>query len=146
MRWRRASDERGSAVSEFIVIAVLVLIPIAYGVLSIVRVQSASFASAQAVREAGRAFMTADAVLQAKVRAESAARLALADHGFTLPAGALDVACPSGPCLSPGSAATVTLQWTVELPWFPAGFGQIAAMPISATHHVPVDAYRLTAS
>lgn len=144
MRWRAVADERGSAVSEFIVVAVLVLIPIAYGVISIVRVQSASFASAQAVREAGRAFMTSDAVVQANVRAQSAARLALADHGFTMPDGALRIDCHGGSCLSPGSAATVTLHWTVDLPWFPAGFGQIAAMPISATHRVPVDAYRIT--
>lgn len=144
MRCRSLLDERGSAVSEFIVIAVLVLIPLAYGVMSIVRVQSASFASAQAVREAGRAFMTSDAVVQANVRAQSAARLALADHGFTLPDGALRIDCGGAPCLSPGSAATVSLQWTVDLPWFPAGFGQIAAMPITATHHVPVDTYRLT--
>lgn len=144
MRRRSLGDERGSAVSEFIVIAVLVLIPLAYGVISIARVQSASFASAQAVREAGRAFMTADAVVQANVRAEAAARLALADHGFSLPKGALRIECHEGACLEPGSAATVSLRWTVDLPWFPAGFGDIAAMPMTATHHVPVDAYRLT--
>lgn len=144
MRFGALADDRGSAVTEFIVIAVLLLIPLAYGVMSIVRVQSASFASAQAVREAGRAFMTSDAVVQAHVRAESAARLALADHGFVLPDGALRIECGAGSCLSPGSAATVSLHWTVTLPWFPAGFGQVAAMPITATHHVPVDVYRLT--
>lgn len=143
MMRRIVGDERGSGVTEFIVVAVLVLIPLAYGVLSIVRVQSASFASTQAVREAGRAFMTADAVVQANVRAQAAARLALADHGFALPDGALQVRC-SGPCLAPGSSATVSLNWVVNLPWFPAGFGEVAAMPITATHHVPVDAYRLT--
>lgn len=141
---RRLRDDRGSAVTEFIVVAVLVLVPLGYAVLSIVRVQSASFASTQAVREAGRAFTTANAPFQAHTRAQAAARLALADHGFDLPADALRVDCPTGPCLAPGSSATVTLRWTVDLPWFPAGFGDVAAMPITATHHVPVDAYRLT--
>ena len=40
----RLRVDRGSAVVEFIVIGVLVLVPISYAVLSIMRVQAAAFA------------------------------------------------------------------------------------------------------
>ena len=142
MRRRQGTRDRGSAVLEFIVVGVLVLIPIAYLVLSVMRVQAAAFASTQAVREAARAFATADSVPRAQQRAVAAARLAFVDQGFALPADVLTVSCRPAACLTPGGAIDVVAQWSVPLPWLPATFGDVAAVPITATHSVPVDTYR----
>ena len=57
---RRAFEDQGSAVLEFLIIGLLVLVPLLYVLLTVLRVESAVMASTQAVREAGRAFMMAD--------------------------------------------------------------------------------------
>ena len=136
-------DDRGSAVLEFIVVGVLILIPIAYLVLSVMRVQAAVFASTQAVREAGRAFVTADSVPLAHRRAMRAARLAFVDQGFAMPAQALTVRCRPLTCLTPGGVVDVEASWVVPLPWLPATLGDVAAVPIHALHTIPVDTYRI---
>jgi hypothetical protein len=147
---RRSTDagstDAGSAVLEFIVVGVGLLVPLVYLVLAVGTVQSAVFASSQAVREAGRAFGSAPTPEQGRIRAVTAASLALADHGLVLPRGSLRVACPAQPCLTPGSVVDVTLAWAVPLPWLPTQLsdGAAASIPISATHRVPIDEYRGT--
>ena len=140
---RRRGDE-GAAVIEFIVIGVGMLVPVVYLALSAAAVESAAFASTQAVREAGRAFSTAATPDQGRARAQAAARLAFADHGLALPAGALRLTCADGPCLAPGSVVDVDLDWSVALPWLPGSVSSDvpARVPIRATQRVPVDDYR----
>jgi hypothetical protein len=145
-RWRcRPSiDDAGSAIVEFIIIGVAVLVPMVYIVQCAMTVHAAALASNQAVREAGRAFSTSATEAQGRERATVAGRLAFADQGMNLPAGSLRVLCPDSPCLTPGSVAEVSLDWQVPLPWLPAsltGRGR-AAIPISAVQRVPVDNYR----
>ena len=144
LRGRSVPADTGSAVLEFIVVGVGVLVPLVYLALCASTVHAAAFASTQAVREAGRAFSTAATPEQGRARAEAAARLALADQGLSLPRGALRVSCPVAPCLAPGSFADVTLEWSVPLPWLPAALSGDAPsiLPISATHRVPIDDYR----
>jgi hypothetical protein len=140
----RRRDDTGSAIVEFIVIGVCVLVPMVYVVQCAMTVQAAALASSQAVREAGRAFSTAAVEADGRSRAAAAARLAFADQGLDLPVGALRLACADGPCLSPGSVVDVSLAWQVPLPWLPAawtGEGR-AALPITAFQRVPVDDYR----
>ena len=136
-------DDRGSAVVEFLVVAVLILIPIAYLVLSVMRVQAAVFASTQAVREAARAYASADSVGEGHRTAHAAARLAFDDQGFALPADALSIACSPAHCLTPGGTIDVEARWSVPLPWMPAGLGEVAAVPITVRHHLPIDVYRV---
>ena len=52
--------EEGSAIVEFVFLAVLLLIPLIYLTMMIARVQAGSYAVAHAAREAGRAFVTAE--------------------------------------------------------------------------------------
>lgn len=139
----RASRERGSAVIEFIVIGVLVMIPLAYISMCVMRVQAASVASSLAVREAGRAFVSADTVAEAQTRAMVAARLALADQGFDLPANSLSFRCSTGRCLDPQTSVHVQLEWSVDLPWMPDFLGEDrTSIPLTARRTMPVDAYR----
>jgi len=143
-RFGAPQDETGSAVIEFIVIGVGILVPVVYLALAAMAVQRAAFASTQAVREAGRAFSTAATPELGRSRAIVAARLAFADHGLLLPSGALRLTCSDGPCLSPGSAVDVRLEWMVELPWVPAELVEAgsAGVPIQASGRVPIDDYR----
>ena len=129
-------DDRGSAVIEFLVLGIGVLVPLGYVAIAAAGVQAAVLASTQAVREAGRAFSTSVTADEGRGRAVAAARLAFADHGLSLPAGALRVTCPGTACLSPGSTVVVDLAWSVNLPGVPA------AVPVHATHTVPVDDFR----
>lgn len=135
--------DRGSAVIEFIVIGVLVLIPLSYISMCIMRVQAASVASSLAVREAGRAFVSSDSVAQARTRAISAATIALSDQGFALPARSLRVSCSTGQCLAPESTVHIELNWAVDLPWLPDFLGkERSSIAISAQRTMPVDTYR----
>jgi hypothetical protein len=107
-------------------------------------VHAAALASNQAVREAGRAFTLAADEASGRSRAALAGRLAFADQGMSMPASALRVTCPDGPCLAPGSTVQVVLDWQVPLPWLPAGWsGQgRASIPISAELRMPIDDFR----
>lgn len=139
----RATDA-GAAVVEFVVVVLGMLVPIAYGLACLARVEAAAYAATQAAREAGRAFVTADGLTDGRRRAAAAASLAFADQGLTLPPDSLRLSCVDGPCLSPGSAVVVDLAWELPLPWVPATLTDAvpAAIPVSATHRVPVDRFR----
>lgn len=134
--------DEGSAVVEFVVLVVLVLVPLTYVVTTAARVQAAAFAAAQAVREAGRAFVSSATPAQARTRATAAARIALADHGLELPPGALRLACLGGGCLRPGSRVAVSLDLAARIPLVPAGLGLPTSVPVHADHLAPVDVYR----
>lgn len=134
--------DRGSAVVEFVVVGVGVLVPLVYLLQVVGVLHSGVLASGAAAREAGRAFSTASTVAEARARAESAARLAFADQGLTLPAGSLRVQCLDGACLSPGSSVVVAIDWTARLPWLPDTWAREAGVPVSARQQVPVDDYR----
>lgn len=134
--------DRGSAVVEFVIVAVCVLVPLTYVVVSIATVQSAMFATSQAVREAGRAFSGAASEAGGRAAAVAAARLAFADQGLAMPADGLAVSCLSGACLEPGSVVQVDIEWDMPLPWLPESLGSRASVPISATHRLPIDEYR----
>jgi Flp pilus assembly protein TadG len=77
----RARDEQGSALIEFVGLAVLLLLPLVYLLLSVFSVQRAAFAVTQAAREAGRAYATAPSTSAARSRAAYSAQLALSSQG-----------------------------------------------------------------
>lgn len=143
-RRRSGACDRGSAAIEFIVLGVGLLVPLVYLAAAAATVQAAAFASAQAAREAGRAFSSSATPTLGRRLAESAARLAFVDHGLVLPSGAMRIACTDGPCLSPGSAVEVVLAWEVPLPWLPGARASDvpARIPVEARHRVPIDDFR----
>lgn len=69
-------DEQGSAVIEFITLGMLLLLPVAYLVLILGRVQAATFAANGAAREATRSYVTAANSGEGQVRAAASAELA----------------------------------------------------------------------
>ncbi len=140
MRRRRVASaaDGGSAVVEFVFVAVCLLIPVAYVVGCAATVETAAYAATQAAREAGRAFVSAGGVREGRADADVAARLAFGDQGLDLPPDALRITCVGGACLAPGSAVVVDVAWAVRLPLLP----DHVAVPVSATHRVPVDRFR----
>ena len=137
------ADDSGSAIIEFVSIAVLLLIPLVYTMLSVARVQAGAHASAVAAKEAARAFVTAPDSATGRARAAAAVRLAFSDQGLPTPTRALTITCSMRPCLSPGGVVTVSLASTITLPLVPQLGGRpTAAVRVSASHAELVDAYQ----
>ena len=91
MRWlvarlemvvRDDDRDRGSAIVEFVFVAILVLVPLVYFIVAVASVQRSTLAVTQAAREAGRAFATANSSAEGVDRARAAVRLALTDQGL----------------------------------------------------------------
>jgi Flp pilus assembly protein TadG len=143
VRERVARDERGTAVVEFVVLAVLMLIPLIYLVMMMARLQAGSFAASQAAREAGRAYVTAGRGQDAPGRAQAAAQIAFLDHSFE-GNGRLSIACDGSPCLRPDGRVETTATVRVPLPLVPAFVREVVPMsvPVSASHLSTVDRFR----
>ena len=138
--WRqRWSDEGGTAVIEFVWLAVLLLVPLIYLVLCLARVQAGSYAVTQAARESGRAFVTASDDEQARARSMAAADIAFEDQGFG-GQGDLSARCTAAPCLSPGESVTTLAAVTVPLPLVPGFLREVVPLeiPVSAQQVAPV--------
>ena len=136
--------EGGSAIVEFVFLAVLLMVPIFYLVMVLARLQAGAYAVSAASREAGRAYVTAPTQDSAWARAQSAAGLAFADQGFDAREGSLHpVGCDLTPCLSPSGRITITATVMVPMPLVPGFFSEIVStqVPVSATHVETVDRF-----
>ena len=139
-----ADPEAGSAIVEFVFLAVLMLVPLFYLVMVLARLQAGAYAVSAASREAGRAYVTARAPEQASARALSAAGLAFADQGFDLERErSIKIGCDGVPCLRPQGRIRVTATVSVPLPLVPAFFSEIVPtqISVSATHVATVDRF-----
>ena len=76
----RLREESGSALVEFVFIALVVFVPLVYLVAGFSAVQRGVFASTEAAREAGRAIGTASDLASGLAQAERAAQLAVEDQ------------------------------------------------------------------
>jgi hypothetical protein len=126
--------DEGSASVEFLVVGVLLLVPIAYLVLTLGRVQAATFAAESGAREASRVLAT---TADGETLAETSVALALADQGFATPPGTLVLECAADPCRSPEAEIAATVRIDVDLPFVPGFLG--GAVPA----HVPVEVRRV---
>jgi len=139
--------DAGNAPLEFLVLAVVLLIPVAYLVLTLGRLQAAVFASESAARQSARAFVLADDAGAGERAAVLSVGLALSDQGFEDdPAAALRLVCSDQPCLTPGAEVSATVRVEVPLPFVP-GFIRDAvplSVPVEAQHAAVVDQYRST--
>jgi hypothetical protein len=125
---RRLAGEQGSALVEFVFIAVVVFVPLVYIVAGFSAVQRGVFASTAAAREAGRAIATAADPVSGQERALRAAELAVEDQSVDVtdlrlayaPAGAgCDAAGGYTPTLAPGEEFSVCVTVTVRIPLLP---------------------------
>lgn len=136
--------EGGSAIVEFVFLAVLVMVPLFYLVMTLSRLQAGAYAASTAAREAGRAYVTASDQDAASVRAEAAARIAFEDQGFGEPATALHLLCDGNPCLRPEGRIECSTTVTVPLPLIPSFARKVVPLeiPVKASHVAVVDRFR----
>lgn len=147
MRPTGQQSERGSAILDFTLLAVVLIVPLVYLVLLLARLHAASFAVTAAAREAGRAAVTSPAGGDPEGRARTAAALAFQDQGFPADgpeSGLVTIGCSATPCLSPEAVVTVRAELTVEIPLLPTAVTQWvpARIPVSAGYRAVVDRYR----
>jgi Na+-transporting methylmalonyl-CoA/oxaloacetate decarboxylase gamma subunit len=128
-RWRaRLAGEGGSAIVEFVFIALVVFVPLVYLVAGFSAVQRGVFAATEAAREAGRAMGTAPDPVTGQARAQAAVAIAVADQSVQatdvalayapVGAGCADVT-GYAPVLAPGEEFTVCVTVTVRIPLLP---------------------------
>jgi hypothetical protein len=127
-RLRPIQTEQGSALVEFVFIALVVFLPLVYIVAGFSAVQRGVFASTSAAREAGRAIGTAPDPVTGQQRALRAAQLAVQDQSVQAtdrqlayaPVGA-GCAAAGGytPTLTPGEEFCVCVTVTVRIPLLP---------------------------
>ena len=127
-RLRDDDCERGSALVEFVFIALVVFVPLVYLVAGFSAVQRGVFASTEAARDAGRALGTAPDADTGQARALRAVQLAVEDQSVAAtdvrvayaPSGASCSAAGSyTPTLTPGEVFTVCVTMTVRIPMLP---------------------------
>lgn len=138
-----ASPEAGSAIVEFVFLAVLMMVPLIYLVMTLGRLQAGAYAASAAAREAGRAYTTAASAAEAEYRADAAATIAFEDQGFG-GSGRVSLACDGSPCLRPEGRVEVTTVVTVPLPFVPTFARDVVPLevPLSASHVAVVDRFR----
>ena len=119
-------DDDGTAIVEFVFVAVIVLVPLIYVIVAVADTQRSQLAVAQAARDAGRAFATSDSETEAVHRMRVAIRLAMSNQDLPDDADVRFVAA-SAPCtsdaiaprLAPGAEFAVCVTRHVELPAVP---------------------------
>lgn len=135
----------GNALVEFLGLALVLLVPVAYLVLTLGRLQAAVLATDAAARESARVYVTSTTAAVAPDRALIATGLALGDQGFDDdPAQALRLSCTSDPCLSPHGEVTTEVRVDVPLPFVPAFVRDRVPLqvPVTASRTAAVDEYR----
>lgn len=143
----RLRGDGGSAVVEFCLLSVLMLVPLVYLVAVLGRVQAAALAAQTAAREAGRAFVTAPDDESAGRFAESAAAIAFDDQGFGQQGtGNLEMTCTAHPCLVPDARIEARTRVLVLLPGVPRVLDRVVPTRIEVTARqvVTVDRFRPT--
>jgi Flp pilus assembly protein TadG len=132
VRWVRPvrlarSDDAGTAIVEFVFVALIVMVPLVYLIVAVAVVQRSQLAVSQAAREAGRAFATSAGPGDVAERVAAAVRIALNAQGLPddvtlrfVAAGSSCSAAAVSPELVAGAEFTVCLTRRVVLPAVPS--------------------------
>jgi Flp pilus assembly protein TadG len=144
----RPRGDDGTAIVEFVFLAVVIMVPLVYLVAAVATVQCSSLAVAQAARDAGRAFATGDSAADARRRVVVAVRLAFAAQGLPddgvlrfVRAGGRCTGAAITPRLLPGAEFTVCVTRRVQLPGVPTVLTGRGIRVVGA-YLVHVDDYR----
>lgn len=141
----RGREEAGTAIVEFVWLAILLLVPLLYIVLAVFQTQRTSYAASAAARSASRAFVTSPDQATGYVRAEAAARLAFGDQGIDAADFTLVITCRPDPraCLKPGSVVAAEVRSAADLPLMPSALGSnTPRISVEAIHRSPYGTFR----
>ena len=140
----RERGESGTALVEFVWLAILLIVPLLYIVLAAFDTQRAAYAASSAARSAGRAFVTAPDQASGYARAEAAVRLAYRDQGIESQPD-VRISCRPDPrnCLTPGSVVRAEIGSSVDLPLMPAALGSSTPrISVDSEHEAPYGTFR----
>ncbi len=130
-------EETGSSLVEFVMLAVLVLIPVIYFILGVAGVQAAAYASVGASDQAAKMYVGGSEDLSPDVRAarsQAAATAALQDFGIAPTQTQISMTCPKGSCENDGDLVTFTVVVRVPVPLIPdMGSWQSTLVTVSST-------------
>lgn len=105
---------------EFLGVSLVLLVPLIYLIVTMARIQAASFAAEGAAREAGRLIAQADTIEEGVQAARLGVELAFADQGLDVdPTTALEVTCSVPECLTAGEYVLIEIRTDVALPLAP---------------------------
>ena len=147
-----ARQDEGAAVVEFVFLAVLLMVPIVYLVLTLARAQESAFAAEAVARDVSRAAVVggvealqdgatyAQAERAARERADAVLATTLGDFHLQPSDADVTLACTSSPCLQPGSDIAVDVTITVRLPGI-GGLVPGAGVSLSSEGSSPVDGF-----
>ena len=141
---RRPRDESGTALVEFVWLAILLIVPLLYIVLAAFDTQRAAYAASAAARSAGRAFVTAPDQATGYARAREAVKLAYGDQKIDT-APEVQITCRPDPrnCLNPGSVVRAEVHSSVALPLMPAALGSnTPTIRVDSEHEAPYGTFR----
>ena len=140
----KVRDEAGSALVELSWLAIILLVPLIWIVVSVFEVQQGAFATSAAARAAGRAYALAPDDATGEARARAVVEQVLADQGTPGQRARVKITCeaPGDSCHVGTAVITVRIHSGVDLPFFPAILGKGAAsFSMDATHTVPIGQY-----
>ena len=118
-----ATGEQGSAVVEFTFLALLLMVPLVYFIITMGQIQGGSFAVVGAADQAAKVYVAQADTQSAHRAAEQAALIALADYGHPAGNAQISTSCEPSDCQAAGTAVTMTVNLTVPLPFVPFGDG-----------------------
>lgn len=136
-RWRLwAKNDDGSAALEFITVGVILLVPLAYLVITLGAVQESLLGVEAAARHTARVIGQSDDVDSAAANSDAVLASVLEEYGIDQ--GSVDVSMSCTPavaaCPSAGATVIVTVTTRVSLPFVPPIFGldRAASIPLEA--------------
>lgn len=137
-------DDTGSALVELSWLAIILLVPLVWIVISVFEVQQGAFATSAAARAAGRAYALAPDDATGEARARAVVQQVMADQGTQGQRAQVRITCrtPGDSCHVGTSVITVRVDSGVVLPFFPSILGRGAAsFSLDASHTVPIGQY-----
>jgi Flp pilus assembly protein TadG len=135
--------QQGSAVVEFTFLALLLMVPVVYFVVTVGQIQGGSFAVVGAADQAAKVFVTQADPASARIAAERSVLVALKDYGYLPESTSVTIECDRAGCSSAGTTVTVTVRLDVSLPLMPFGDSlHLKASRLSASASQVVGRYR----
>ncbi|MDQ0663760.1 hypothetical protein QFZ35_002258 [Arthrobacter ulcerisalmonis] len=134
-------NEQGSAVIEFTFLALLLMVPLVYFVITVGQIQGGSFAVVGAADQAAKVYVAQPDAATAQAAAEQAVALALSDFGHDAGRASMTTACTPADCQAAGTTVTVTVILSVPLPFVPFAQG-LSATEVEASSTQLVGRYR----
>ena len=126
-------SERGSAIIEFLLFGILLLVPLALGMVDVSNYFNALMAGQSAAREAARSYSLSPSPHIAETNAHAIALQVLADSGVQFHDFRLRVVCSADPCLTPGASVRALVDFRTDL--------RVVSRAIHVEEKEPIDSW-----